>query len=455
MKNKKFAFALSLLPLISLVACNQQKEDKYKSLEIWTYYNGSTETSFQNIINQFNETKGKEEKIAVTSQSQGTNVSDLLNALLDTANGKVGTSSMPDLFLAYSDTAYELDKINKIASLDDYFTTEELSNFSEGFLNEGKIGTDGKIKILPLSKSTEALYINKTDFDKFIAKYPELNIKYSDLSTIEGLIDVSQKYYEKTGKAFYGRDSLDNYFVIGAKQLGIDILHYDSSNTYGINYDRTVFKKLWDSYYVPFVKGYFDAIGRFRSDDIKTGTVLAYVGSTSSGGYFPSKVITDEEEYAIESKVMLAPTFANGGKYAVSQGAGFCITKSSKEQESAAATFLKWLSAKDNITSFCGTSGYFPATKDGFNDDFINSETNKKFKETFQIAKETTTNYTMYSNIVGENGTNYRNTLKSSLANAAAEAKKKVEESSFDPAVIAEYTNDSKFDEWFASLQQK
>ncbi len=362
---------------------------------------------------------------------------------------------MPDLFLAYSDTAYDLDKINKIASLEDYFTKEELSNFSEGFLNEGRIGSDGKIKILPLSKSTEALYINKTDFDKFIEKYPELNIKYSDLSTVEGLIEVSKKYYEKTGKAFYGRDSLDNYFVIGAKQLGIDILHYDDSNTYGINYDRAVFKKLWDSYYVPYVKGYFDAIGRFRSDDTKTGTILAYVGSTSSAGYFPNNVITDDSEHAIESKVMLAPTFANGGKYAVSQGAGFCITKSSKEQENAAATFLKWLSAKENITSFCGTSGYFPATKDGFNDDFINFEANSKFKETFEVAKETTKNYTMYSNIVGENGTNYRNSLKSSLATAANEAKKKVEESEFDPTVIAAYTDDAKFDEWFASLQKQ
>ncbi len=454
MKKRKLTFVLSLLPLIGLSACNKPKETKYYSLQIWTYYNGDTETSFQNIVSQFNETKGKEERIAVTAQSQGTSVNDLLNALLDSANGKVGAETMPDLFLAYSDTAYELDKLGKIVSLDDYFNEEELSNFSEGFLNEGRIGTDGKLKILPVSKSTEALYINKTDFDKFISQYPELNIKYEDLSTIEGLIDVSKKYFEKTGKAFYGRDSLDNYFVIGAKQLGIDILHYDENNNYGINYDRNVFKKLWDSYYVPYVKGYFNAIGRFRSDDIKTGNILAYVGSTSSGGYFPNKVILDSEEYTIESKVMLAPSFENGGKYAVSQGAGFCISKSNEGQEKAAATFLKWLSAKENITSFCGNSGYFPATYDGFSDDFIKSSDNTKFKETFEIAKKTVTNYTMYSNIVGENGSNYRTLLKSALTTAASEARAKIEESKFDEAVIKEYTSDTKFDEWFKSLSK-
>ena len=452
MKKSKINLALSLLTILGMCSCTNSS--KYYSLTIWTYYNGTTETSFQNMIEEFNETKGKELKIAVTAQSQGSYVSDLLNALLASAKDNLGSNPMPDLFLAYSDTAYELDKLGKVVSLDNYFTKDELSNFSEGFLNEGKIGTDSSLKILPVSKSTEALYINKTDFDKFIAEYPELNIKYSDLSTIEGLIDVSEKYYEKTGKAFYGRDSLDNYFVIGAKQLGIDILRYDDTNTYGINYDHDVFKKLWDCYYVPYVKGYFTSVGKFRSDDIKTGNVLAYVGSTSSGGYFPNQVILDENtRYDIECKVMVAPTFKDGGKYAVSQGAGFCITKTYKEQEKAAASFLKWLSSKDVIDKFCGTSGYFPATKDGFTDEFINSQTNVNFKQTFEIAKETTTTYNMYTNIVGEGGTTYRNSLKTSLNNIATTARKAVVDSNNDENVIAEYTSDSKFEEWFSSLK--
>ncbi len=452
MQHKKINLFLSMLTMLSLASCTKQ-ESKYYSLQIWTYYNGDTETSFQSLVDEFNSTEGQKTRIAVTAQSQGKKVNDLLQALLDTAENKVGTRSMPDLFLAYSDTAYELDKLNKVASLDDYFTEEELSNFDSGFLNEGRISSDKKLKILPVSKSTEALYINKTDFDKFIAQYPELNIQYSDLSTIEGIIDVSEKYYEKTKKSFYGRDSLDNYFVIGAKQLGIDILHYDEKNNYGINYDKSVFRKLWDSYYVPFVKGYFDAVGSFRSDDIKNGKILAYVGSTSSGGYFPNNVVvSDTEKYDIEAKVIQAPKFKDGENYAVSQGAGFCISKSNTEQEKAAATFLKWLTKKENIQKFSANSGYFPATIDGFDDDFVNAQTNTKFKETFAVAKTTIKENTMYSNIVGEGGTSYRNKLNTSLTKACKEAKTAVTASNYDENVIAEYTSDEKFEEWFSSL---
>ncbi len=453
---KKLKPLLGVMLLLMTSACKNSDADKYYSLSIWTYYNGSTETSFQSIIDEFNETKGKELKIAVTTQSQGTTVNDLLTALLDSAEGKSGATALPDLFLAYPDTAYELDKMNKIADIDDYFSSEELSNFSQGFLDEGKISSDGKIKILPVSKSTEALYINKTDFDKFIADNPSLDIKYSDLSTIEGLMDVSRKYYEVTGKAFFGRDSLDNYFVIGAKQLGIDILRYDEKNVYGINYDHDVFKKLWDCYYTPYVKGYFSATGRFRSDDIKTGSILAYVGSTSSGGYFPSQVVKDEStKYDIDCEVLMAPNFKDGQKYAVSQGAGFCITKSSVGQETAAANFLKWLSSKDIIDKFCGTSGYFPATNDGFNDEFISKQKNTNFRKSFEIAKKTTTEYTMYTNIIGEGGTSYRTSLKNAITKAATEARTAVLDSNNDEEVINQYTSDAKFEEWFASLSKK
>ena len=44
-----------------------------------------------------------------------------------------------------------------------------------------------------------------------------------------------------------------------------------------LDFDKNVIRKLWDNYYVPFIKGYFEATGHFRSDDIKTGTILSYV----------------------------------------------------------------------------------------------------------------------------------------------------------------------------------
>lgn len=458
MNKNKISLGLCFLTLLASCSNVNSSNDTYHSLTIWTYYNGDTETAFQKILDNFNNNEGKQLKITVTSQSQGSSINDLLTSLLESANNSIGSKSLPDLFLAYPDTAFELNKKDKIININDYFTKDELNNFNQGFLKEGIIDSNNEnIKILPVSKSTEALYINKTDFDKFLEENSDLNIKYSDLSTIEGLIEVSKKYYERTGKAFYGRDSLDNYFVIGCKQLGIDVLRYDENNEYGINYNHDVFKKLWDSYYVPYVKGYFSSKGKFRSNDIMTGEILAYVGSTSSGGYFPTEVISSDDssdKYSIECEVLTAPVFANGEKYAVSQGAGFCVTKSNSSQEKASIQFLKWLTKKENLTSFCGTTGYFPSTYDGFNDEFISSQTNVNFKKTFEVAKDTVNNYNMYTNIIGEGGASYRNKLKNRFDSILKEAKAAVSVSLDKETTIEEYTQDSKFEAWFTELSK-
>ena len=60
-----------------------------------------------------------------------------------------------------------------------------------------------------------------------------------------------------------------------------------------VNVDKNSIKRLWENYYVPYVSGYFASYGRFRSDDVKTGNIIAYTGSTSSAFYFPDKVEED------------------------------------------------------------------------------------------------------------------------------------------------------------------
>lgn len=88
---------------------------------------------------------------------------------------------------------------------------------------------------------------------------------------------TARTYYEWTdsltpqpndGKAFFGRDAMANYMIIGSRQLGQEIFAVEG-NQVTLNLDRDVFKKLWDNYYVPYIRGYFTAQGRFRSDDAR------------------------------------------------------------------------------------------------------------------------------------------------------------------------------------------
>ena len=120
---------------------------------------------------------------------------------------------------------------------------------------------------------------------------------------------MAEKYYKWTdsltetpddGKAFFGRDAFANYIIIGSLQLGHEIFRVENGEVI-MDFDRTAMKRLWDNYYVPYVNGYFGAFGKFRSDDVKTGQLDAFVGSTSGFAYFPTSV-TLEDGPAIRSK---------------------------------------------------------------------------------------------------------------------------------------------------------
>ena len=98
-----------------------------------------------------------------------------------------------------------------------------------------------------------------------------------------GLVATAEKYYDWTdarteapddGKALFGRDAMANYMLIGAKDLGSTLFTVENGKM-TVNLTEDVARKLWENYYVPFVKGWFAGEGRFRSDDIKTGNVLA------------------------------------------------------------------------------------------------------------------------------------------------------------------------------------
>lgn len=196
---------------------------------------------------------------------------------------------------------------------------------------------------------------------------------YDDLSTLEGLIATAESYYNWTdaqtptaddGHALFGRDAMANYMLVGAKSLGCQIFEV-KDGVMTLNFDKEVIRKLWDYYYVPYIKGYFSSSGRFRSDDIKTGNILAYVGSTSSASFFPNQVTTDDSEgHAITMKALPCPEFADSEPYAVQQGAGMVVTRGSDEEISASVEFLKWFTDQEHNLAFSIASGYLPVTKE-------------------------------------------------------------------------------------------
>lgn len=439
------------------------------SIEIWHYYNGSLQSSFDRMIENFNNTVGAENGITVSAHSQGS-ISDLETAVLSSANKQVGSGELPNIFASYADTAYEIEKMGILADLDQYFTAEEQADYIDSYIEEGRIGSGGELYIFPIAKCTETFMLNKTEWDAFAE---ETGAVTEDMRTVEGVTDTARRYYEWTdastpdipddGKALYGRDALANLFIIGSKQLGHEIFRVENGSV-TVDLDESAMRKIWDNYYVPYISGYFRSEGRYRSDDVKVGNIISLIGSTSSAVYFPDEVTDDHGTHDIDAEILPMPVFNGGKAVSVQQGAGMVVTKSTPEEEAAAVLFLKWFTEPENNIAFSAESGYLPVKKQANDYDYY-SETAEKLgieidgtndtviREAFSRISETE----LYTSKAFDGCQEARSILEKSLADKAAKDRAAVEERmesgmSLEEAV-ALYNTDENFSEWFAQLK--
>ena len=438
------------------------------SLTVWHYYNGSQQAAFDALVEEFNDTAGRELGIYVQSYSQGS-VPDLESAVRDAISGKVGAAAMPDIFSSYADTAYEVEQAGALADLSSYLGGEELEKYVDSYIEEGRIAADGTLRIFPTAKSTEIMMINRTDWEDFSAA---TGAALEDLRTIEGVAEVSKAYYEWTdsltpgvpedGRAFYGRDAMANYFIIGLQQLGVEIFQVENGEM-TLNTPREELRRLWENYYVPMVKGYFGAYGSFRSDDVKTGDILAYTGSTTSAMYFPDQVELDEGSRPIDYIVMPAPVFEGGRACAVQQGAGMVVSRSDQRHEYASVEFLKWFTQAENNLRFGSVSGYLPVLKEANSteklDEVIADQgltVSPKTYDCLTTIFSEMEGMNLYTNKSFQNGSAARKVLEYHLADRAAADRAVVLEAiaqgeSLEEA-SADYVSDGAFEEWYGAF---
>ena len=466
-------FLTTTVLLATLTGCDSgfvpggSAEKKPVEVTVWTYYNGEQLESFTRLVDTFNQTIGQEKNIVVTCSSSG-NVDDLESDVLAAAEGKVGADPMPNMFSAYSDNAYTMDQKGLLEDLAPYFTEEEKSKYIAGYLEEGDLCGDGSLKIIPTAKSTELLFLNETDWEPFAAA---IGASYEDMETIEGLVETAEKYYEWTdsqtpepndGKALFGRDAMANYILVGAKQLGDTIFDaHDGALT--LHFEKDIVRKLWDNYYIPFIKGYFAASGRFRSDDIKTGNIIAYVGSTSSATFFPKEVVSeDDSTHEITLKVLPNPRFQDGERFMVQQGAGIAVTQAEPEKVEACVAFLKWLTQPEQNLAFCADSGYLPVTKEANTMDEVDKsgiQISESGREVLSTAFEQLSQSEMYTNHAFTDGKSARAVIEYAMSDCAAADRETVKEKMAQGESLEEATeeflSDAYFDAWYENTRSE
>lgn len=472
MKWRKAVILVTLSSIlgISLCSCStREKAEAPASIIVWHYYNGAQQQIFDELVQEFNETVGNENHIVVEAESQGS-VAELTEKVKNAIYDKIGADEVPDIFAAYADTAYEIDKEGMAADLSQYLTEDDLKQYVSAYLEEGRFTDDGSLKIFPVAKSTELLMLNATEWDQFCSA---TGTDDSCLSTWEGIAQAAEKYYNWTdeqtpdipddGRTFFGRDAFANYMIIGSKQLGTEIFHVENGNV-ELQIDSQVMRKLWDNFYVPYINGYYGAYGRFRSDDMKTGDLAAMICASSGATYFPTEVTyEDGSTDPIEGAVYPLPNFEGTQPTAVQQGAGMVVTKSDEAREQAAVTFLKWITQPEQNVRFAISSGYMPVTYEGNSQKAIDKAISESpetvspiVQKSLAIGVDMTNEYTLYTSPAFEHGFEARNILETSMMekavvdrNAIAEL---IRQGITRAEAVAQYNTDDNFNTWLAEF---
>ena len=209
------ALALAAGFVLCLAACGEGKQAEPVTLTLWHVYGGEVSSPMNTLVEEFNRTVGQAQGVRVRVDSVS-NTNSIHESVLAAAYKEPGAPALPDLFVSYPKTVLALPDESILVDYRDYFTEEDLAGYLPEFLAEGTV--HDRLVILPLAKSTEILFVNKTAFDRFAA---ETGASLDELATWEGLYAVAEQYADWSGgKCFFAHDYHFNYFQVGVESLG-------------------------------------------------------------------------------------------------------------------------------------------------------------------------------------------------------------------------------------------
>ncbi len=434
---KKLVYLIIFSMLLSTTSCGTPESDTTLdpkspvNVTLWHYYASEHKIVFENLIKEFNSTVGVEKGVIITPVAKSS-IKELESELTDASNDVVTAAEMPDIFTAYEDKLIELDALGKVCDLKTYFSEEDIDKYVDDFIN---INDEGKLLSIPVVKSTEIMYLEKNQLDEFAL---ETNYDYTNLSTWEDYYELSRQYYiwtdNKTpdimwdGKGFMGFDSIPNYIIIGNKQMGVDIIDGANEN---VVLNKEALKRIFDIYYTGKSIGYFDAVGAFRSDDVKANELVGYAGSTSGVSFFPTSIVAGDQILPSELLIKNYPVFDGGESYAIQQGANMAISTSTPEKQEGAALFLKWFTEPEQNLTFSMSSGYLPVEEDAFGESFNSrldemangDQQQQNVANAYEYSSDQILNKKTYATDVFEGSYSVRNILSDTLIALTDEGK--------------------------------
>ena len=388
--KKRIVLCLLALALLSVMTgCGKKKDADPLTVTLWHVYGGEVDSPLNGLIEQFNSTIGAEQNIRVKVELVS-NSGSIHKSVLAAANSDPGAPSLPDMFVSYPKTVLALPDQDMIVDYRDYFSPEELGTFIPAFMEEGQIG--GRQAILPLAKSTEVLFVNRTLFDRWAATS---GASYDDLTTWEGIYALAERYAVDTGKCFLVNDYHFNYFQGGVESLGENFFQND-----GVRFGPA-FERAWEPYAHAALEGGVWLQDGYATESLRTGDTIVSVASSASVLYYSDTVTyPDNTSEQVTIASMPYPVFEGGEKLVMQRGAGICTVTSTPEREKACMTFLKWLTDSKRNVEFVTQLGYMPVKQEAFEKylpDAIEQLQDPMYQSLYQAFLQTQEQYTFYT----------------------------------------------------------
>ena len=291
-------------------------------------------------------------------------------------NTEIAGDNQPNVAYCYPDHVAMYNLAQAVVTLDEFIasqavvtredgtteimglTEEQKNDIIEGFYNEGMAYGDGKMYTMPMSKSTEVLYYNKTFFEENGLSVP---------TNWDEMEETCKKLLELDPDCIpLGYDSENNWFITMCEQYGYDYTSATGEH-YLFNNDncKSFVKEIREWYQAGYVttEALFGAYtsGLFTELDKTNKHSYMCIGSSGGASY------QIPEGRAFEVGVAPIPQVDASNPKVISQGPSLCILrggKTSEQQIAASWLFVKYLTTNMAFqTEFSSTSGYMPVLK--------------------------------------------------------------------------------------------
>lgn len=338
--KKFFITILIALTLLSFSSCKKEKNEKTVTFW-WSSSSGSSSTALEEIINDFNNSVGKEKGIKLEGVYQG-KANDNLTKIK-------ATSSLPDIALL--DATASLDMLNNPSLV----TLEDISFDKDKIVNQAlnQYETEKGTIALPFSVSSLLYYYNKTLFDSLSIKEPKT---FEELKNNAEIIKENSSYpFLTTSPSTY-----EVSIFVGQQNNGYII---DNKNGHERRGEKVIFQDKYKTF-LEELKSIYDTgtvtLGTTGNDDFTSGRTASIFASSSNLSPL-LKAIDNSFELGVSAVPMVNKNATSG---TIPSGSAIYTFTNNEDVK----IVLEYLTSKEVQIKWAEKTGYIPVNIDAYND---------------------------------------------------------------------------------------